>query len=403
MAEKRSYLRAVTEKEKEQYREDYRDKIRRHRLSSVYRLMLVLAAIVVLIAIVYVQYKNHIYTSYDIVSETAFTSISDSEMLCLGENVVTYSHDGIRCTNAKGEVLWNQTFEMQNIMTTVCEDVIAIADYNGRQIYVLDSTQKICEITTTMPIRGIAVAGNGRVAVAVADTKITWIYIYDPDGSPAYEVRTTMGQSGYPVSFSLSPNGELLGVSCVYVDAGAVESRIAFYNFGSVGSNKSDYLVKADTYPDTIIPYICFTNSNTAVAVGEDRLLIYKGTQTPVLDKQHILSEEIQAVYYNEEYIGLMLHTDRLDMQYKMDIYEYSAEEKRGSYYFNLDYENIFFTEDYFVAYNSSECVIQTLGGVNKFEGEFLSSVDLMCPVGKGKSYKFILASKDGIKTIQLK
>lgn len=401
MTKKISYLKEVKETNKE--RQDYQEKIRRHKMSSVYRLLLVAVVILILVAVVYIQYQNHIYTSYELVSTNAFNSIEDSTTMRLGDNILTYSHDGAHCTNAKGEVLWNQTFEMQNILVATCEDMVALADYNGRQIYVLDSTQKISEISTTMPIRNITVAGNGRVAVVAADTKITWIYIYEPDGTLAYEGKTTMGQSGYPVAFSLSPNGELLGQAFAYVDAGVVKSRVAFYNFGAVGSNISDYIVTVDIYPDTIIPYISFLNEDTAVAVGEDRMLVYKGAQKPVLQSQRLIEEEIQAVYHNDSYIGLLLHSDKLDMLNKMDVYQCDSEAKVGTYYFNVDYDDIFFTENYFVAYDNMECIVQTYNGVEKFHGDFLSSTDLLYPIGKGKSYKFVQVSREYINTIQMK
>ncbi len=401
MAKKPSYLREVKPIKEEQT--DYQEKIRRHKMSSVYRLLLVAGMILLLVVVVCIQYKNHIYTSYEMVSTHAYSSIEKSQTMRLGENILTYSFDGAHCTTPKGETLWNQTFEMQDILVANCQDVVALADYNGRQIYVFDSTQKICEISTTMPIRNITVAANGRVAVVAADTKITWIYIYEPDGTLAYEGKTTMGQSGYPVAFSLSPNGELLGQAFVYVDAGVVKSRVAFYNFGAVGSNISDYIVTVDVYPDTIIPYISFMNENTAVAVGEDRVLVYKGNQKPVLESQRLLEEEIRAVYHNESYLGLLLHSDRLDMQNRMELYHCDSEKKVGTYYFNVDYDDIFFTEDYFVAYNNRDCVIQTYDGVEKFQGEFLSSTDLLYPVGKGKSYKFVQVSREYINTIQMK
>lgn len=401
MAERKTHLRAVKVDEKN--REDYRDKIRKHKMSAVYRFLLVVVALLILVAIIYVQYKNHVYTSYDLVDSQTFDRVAGSEIMPLGENILTYSHDGAHCTNAKGEVLWNQTFEMQSILTATCEDVVAFADYNGRSIYVLDSTKKICEINTSMPIRSIAVAGNGRVAVAVADTAITWIYIYNPDGKKAYEVKTTMGQSGYPVDFSLSPNGELLGLVCMYADAGVIKSQIAFHNFGAVGSNMSDYRVSADTYPDTLIPYIEFINGNTAIAVGEDRMLVYKGDQKPVLKTQYLIEDEIQGVYHNEEYIGIMLRSDQIDKQHKLDVYSANKDNKVGSVYFNLKYDDIFFTDEYLAIYNNRECLIQTYGGKSKFEGEFLTTADLLMPIGKGKSFKYILISGENINTIQLK
>lgn len=397
----RRNLRAV--RETETNREDYKNKIRRHKMTMVYRVLLVVVPVLILVAIVYVQYKNHVYTSYEMISTKEFDRVEDSEIMPLGENILTYSRDGAHCTSPKGEVLWNQTFEMQDILTATCEDVVAFADYNGRVIYVLDSKKKLAEITTTMPIRNLAVSGTGRVAVAVADTAITWIYIYDPDGERKYEIKTTMGQSGYPVDFSLSPNGELLGLVCLYTDAGVIKSQIAFHNFGAVGSNMSDYRVCVDTYSDTVIPYIEFINKDTAIAVGEDRFLFYKGAQKPALQSQYLMEEEIQGVYHNEEYVGILLYSEQLDKQHKMDVYNCNKEGKVGSYYFNLKYDDIFFTEDYFAVYNNMECLLQTYSGKEKFNGNFMTAADLLMPVGKGKSFKYLLVSRNTINTIQLK
>lgn len=400
MARRTSNLKEV--KNVEQPREDYRDKIRKHKMSSVYRFLLVVAAVAVLLLIVYIQYKNHVYTSYDMVTTVALDATDNSEIMQLGENILIYSADGARCVNSKGEVLWNQTFEMQNTLIATNEDVVAIADYNGNDIYVLDSTQKICEIKTTMPIRSIAVAGTGRVAATLADTKITWIHVFKPDGTLEFESKASMGQSGYPSAMAMSPNGELLGVSYTYVDYGLVESRIAFYNYGSVGSNKTDYKVNAYTYQDTIIPHFEFLNEDTAVAVGDDRLIIFKGNQKPAEQAQHYFEEEIQAVYQNNGYVGIVLRSDVLDMRHKMDVFNTKAE-KQGSYYFNLDYDEVTFTENYFVVYNNDSCMIQTYKGLTKFEGSFLNSMDVMYPVGKGTGYKFVLVAKDSIDTVQLK
>lgn len=405
MAEK---LKAVKDaNNNEQHREDYKDKIRKHKMSAVYRFLLVVAALVVLLAIVYIQYKNHIYTSYDTITHVALDASDNSKIMRLGDNILIYSADGAHCVNVKGETVWNQSFEMQNILIATNEDVVAFADYNGHEIYVLDSTQKICEIKTTMPIRSIAVAGTGRVAATLADTKITWIHVFDPDGTLEYESKASMGQSGYPSAMAMSPNGELLGVSYTYVDYGLVESRIAFYNYGSVGSNKTDYKVNAYTYQDTVIPYLQFLNEDTVYAVGDDRIILFRGSQKPAEKAQHFFEDEIQSVYQNGEKLGVVFRSDKLEMQHKLEVYvegtEKEGSEKKGTYYFNLDYDDIIFTEDYFIAYNSGSCMIQTYSGLNKYEGDFLNTIDLMYPMGKGTRYKFVLVTKDSVDAIQLK
>lgn len=380
------------------------EKIRRHRQAPLYSALLIVVVVLVLVLIAYTQYTNHLYTSYDIIDTGEFSRIENSKMVTLGENILTYSHDGAYCTNKDGKVLWNQTFEMQNILVSINGDVVAFADYNGKNIYVWDTNKKINEVTTTMPIKNIAVAETGRVAVSVADTGVTWIHIYDADGKQAFEIKTTMEQSGYPLDFSFSPNGELLGLVCVYVDADVIKSQIAFHNFGAVGSNKSDYKVSADIYPDTVIPYIEFINEDTAIAVGDDRVLVYNGNQKPALKSNHMLDARIQAIYHNEEYVGVLLPSDVPEKLYKLMVLRKNKEDdKFGEFYLNDNYNDIFFTEDYFVAYNNTDCMIQTYKGTTKFEGDFLNSADLLIPVGNGKSYKYILVSRDSISTIQLK
>lgn len=383
-------------------RENYKDKIYRHKMSAVYRFLLVVAVILILAIIVYFNYRNHVYTSYDTVSVSTVEMATNATSMQLGQNVLVYSPDGAHCMNVKGEILWDQSFEMQNMLVSTSGDAVAFADHNGNEVYVLNSSQKICEIKTPMPIRSIAVSNVGRVAVAVADTKITWIYLYESDGSLLYEARTTMEQSGYPSAMALSPNGELMGVAFTYVDTGLVETRIAFYNFGAVGANVTDYKVNAYTYKDTVVPYFEFLDGETAVAVADDRLIMYKGGQKPAEQAQHFIADEILAVYANNGYVGVILRSDVLEKRYKMEVFNLKAE-KEGTYYLNMDYEEIVFSEDYFVAYNRKQCYIQTYKGLVKYDGDFLGAVEVMYPLGKGKGYKYVLVSKSSIDTIQLK
>ena len=83
-----------------------------------------------------------------------------------------------------------------------------------------------------------------------------------------------------------------------------------------------------------------------------------------------------------------------------MDVYNTSAV-KVGSYYFDVDYTDIFFEEDAMVIYNESECQIFTTEGVEKYRGNFGKSVRLM--LSAGGSYKYYLVTDNTIDTIQLK
>lgn len=82
MAEIRSY---VKEKNKRIQRQaDYKDKIRKHKLTAVYRVLLVLAAVIALVILIIVQYRRHVYTAYDIISSIAQESTAGTRDIRLG-------------------------------------------------------------------------------------------------------------------------------------------------------------------------------------------------------------------------------------------------------------------------------------------------------------------------------
>ncbi len=399
MADIKNFMK---EREKrEQIQLDYKKKIRKHKLTSMYRIFLITVVAIALIVLVAVQYKRHVYTDYDTISTVEREAVAGTVDVRLGKSILTYSKDGAHCTDAKGNVSWNQTYQIQDIKVAVCGSTAAIASYNGRSIYVQDTEKRLNEITTNLPIRDISVAADGTVTAVLADTDVTWVNTYPASGDDVYEGRTRMDSSGYPMAVSLSPGGELLGVAYVYVDAGVLKTNVVFYNFGRVGENNSDFIVSSNSYTDLLVPYIKFMNETTAFAVGDGRLMIYGGdSQKPDRLAEHLLDEEVRSIFYSDKYIGLVFLADEGDKKYRMDVFGADASRK-GSYFFDTDYTDILFEQDDFVVYNETECVIMTMDGIEKFNGNFTKTVRLMLPTNN--AYRYVIVTDNSIDTIQLK
>ena len=398
MADIRSYMK---EKEKrEQKKTGYREKIFRHKLSNVYRFLLVLVAVIALVALAMVQYRKHIYTDYDVVASVPRENASGAVDRRLGQAILTYSKDGAHCTDTKGNVTWNQTYEIQDIKLAISGNTVAIGSYKGRSIYVQNAEKQLTEITTTMPIRNLTVSESGYVTAVLDSTDVALLNTYNVNGEMIYQGQAHMTESGYPAAVSLSPNGELLCVAYWYVDAGILKTNIAFYNFGPVGENVNDYMVSVYSYTDTLIPQVQFMNNSTAFAVGDNRLTIYSGSHTPVETAGFLIDEEIISVFYSDKYIGLVFRAEDSDKLYRMDVFD-TAAEKVGSFDINIEYTDIFFDQDTFVAYNETECMIMTMDKIAKFAGEFSETVRLMLPTNG--AYKYLLVTDDSIETIQLK
>ena len=158
--------------------------------------------------------------------------------------------------------------------------------------------------------------------------------------------------------------------------------------------------MSADTYEDMLVPDIHFMDNETAFAIGDSRIMFYKGAQKPESFAERMLDKEIFSVYYSEKYVGLVFVNDNGENYYKLEIYNTSGT-KITEVEFDLDYRNIFFENDQVIIYNETECIIQTMDGVRKYEGEFHKPVNLMLPAN-GR-FKYLLVTDNSIDTIQLK
>ncbi|MBE5869130.1 MAG: hypothetical protein E7293_09280 [Lachnospiraceae bacterium] len=384
-------------REKEKRQISYTEKLHRHKMSFVYRVVLALVIVCALVAAGYIYYRNHKYESYDVLSSQESVEVVGTTAVRLGNHAVVYSKDGAHCLGSGGKVKWNQTYEMQSPMVAVCENVVAIADYNGRRIYLYNDAEKLGEVNTTMPIRSICVSASGVVAAVLDDSDITWIRAFDTNGETLVDFKTSMKNYGYPFAVSLSPNSILCGVSYMYMDMGEVKSSIGFYNFGEVGQNQVDNFVGGYDYADTLVPYVQFMSDNTAFAVGDDRLVFYRGGQKPENVANILFAEELQAVYHNEEYVGLVFLSGSGK---RLDVYNASGE-KVISHPFDMDHTDILFDKDRYLIYNERELYIGTMDGIEKYNGIFEKSVKLLVPTGK--SYQYTVITKDSIDVIRMR
>lgn len=403
MSNVRDYLKEKEKRQSTTQSIDYKEKIRSHKLTIFYRTVLTILLIVAIIAFLIVQWKNKIFTESVIIDSSPVTIVQGAEVKNLDGNILLYSKDGASCLNAKGNVVWNRTYEMQAPMISICGQVAAIGDYNGRTIYVMDKNGVKGEVNTNLPIRSFCVSENCVVAAVLDDVNVTRIYIYNANENtetPIVQAQATMDKSGYPISISLSPNGKLMAVSYLYVDSGNMKSSVAFYNFGEVGKNEADNYVSGYDYLDVIMPYVKFMDGNSAFAVGDDRIVFFQGEEKPTNIASNLIEEEIQGIYYNENYVGLVFMNQSGESAYRLDVYN-AAGNKVHSQLFDIEYTDIVFNKDQIVIYNDLDCQICNMKGVDKFTGEFQKNTSLVIPTSS--VYKYITVTTNSIDTIEMK
>ena len=382
---------------------NYKDKIKSHKLTILYRAALVIVLIAAVAVFLVVQWKNKVFSESVVVSSTPVTIVQGAMVENLGGNILLYSKDGASCIDAKGNALWNQTFEMQEPMLSVCNNVAAIGDYNGRTVYVVSSTGQLGTVNTNLPIRKICVSQSGVVAAVLDDAEVTRILLYNGNentDTSIVDIKAPMDQSGYPMSLSRAPNGKLLAISYLHVNSGEMKSSVAFFNFGEVGKNESDNYVSGYDYPDTVIPYVQFMNNSAAFAVSDDRIVFFEGGEKPANKATALLNEEVQGIYYNEDYVGLVFHNQTGESAYRLDVYN-TAGTKIHSQLFDMEYTDIIFSRDQVIIYNDMDCKICNMSGVDKFTGTFEKPSSLLVPTSS--NYKYVSVTSNSVDVIELK
>ena len=400
MANVRDYLKRKKERKEQQGRMNYREKIKSHKFMIFYRTILVVILIMAVGGALYVQWKNKVYKEKTVVFYTEVHIKQDSNLVPLSGYILTNSKDGAGSWDIRGNAVWNQNIEMQNPIVDVCQNVAAIGDYNGRTIYVMNTTGVMGSITTNRPVRDFCVASNGVVAAVLDDADTTWIYLYDSQGKELIYFRTTMKDSGYPVKVAISPSGELVCVSYLFVDSGQMKSSVAFYNFGAVGKNNVNNYVSGYDYSNSVVPLVRFLDNGSVFGVSDDRVMFFGGAQKPVSVAEKFLEDDVQGVYYGDEYIGLVFNSTQSDNRYRLDVYHKSGE-LRQTIEFNINFKDILFHEDQIIIYNESECCIYNSGGAEKYSGNFSRTVLLLIPQSSVRRY--MVVTPDSIDTIELK
>lgn len=379
---------------------EYKNKLLFHKASVLKRMILTIAVIVIVGIGIYVFFKNKVYTNYNVISVVEREDSVNTKYLEYEDGILKYSNDGISFTDYNNNAKWNVAYEMQNPRVDISGSYVAAADLKGNKIYIMNTSGAKGEIDTALPIQQIEVASQGVVYAVMEDDTDIWIFTYNYDGTVLAKSKQPMATSGYPIDIAVSPNGEKLMVSYLYVDSGVMKTDIAFYNYGSVGQNESDNLVSGYTYDGIVFPMVEFLTESVSVAIGDSKVAIYTGNQKPQLLKEIECTEEILSAYYSKEHIGIVFNNDDDADKYRMDIYNLAGE-KVLSKKFSYDYTDILLDESGFIIVNEGEFAAYSMAGIEKFH--YKSNNTLLSVFRPESSGKFVIVDSKNTQFIGLK
>ena len=396
LAKKRRKLRVIrpdTVIESEKSRED---KSRNLKI----KVITIIGIVCALLLAIYLFCVYRTYNNYKVRKTIKIETGTNSQYQAFGEFVVKYSNDGISYINGT-ETIWNEAYEMKSPIVDVCGDYLAIADKNSNTIYIFNKKGKVGEVNTSYPIIKIEVAQQGVVAALLEEASANYIELYDKEGNLIVSHKSLLSENGFPLSFSISNDGEKMMTSYLSIKEGSTENQVIFYNFSNVGKDEVDRVVGTfNQYGETIVPAVYFVSNEDAIAIGDNVLTIYKMKEKPTIRKEIKFDKEIQKVFYNEKYVGLIFENSKGDTPYKMEVYSLSGE-KIMSKEIEMNLDHVKFAGKNVLMYDDVTCELISLNGVVKFKHVFTKQLDAIVPMESTNT--FLLMTKNKIEEISLR
>lgn len=370
---------------------EFERQLREHRLNVLKRAIIVAAVVLIFATGVVLYISLRQYTDYDVRASAERADTKAAQFKEFQGNILKYSNDGAFYTDHNNEQIWNQTYEMSNPTIDICGNYLVIYDKKGNDIYILNKSGLVYHKETNHPIIQVSAASQGTIAVLTDNQSRGLLTMYDKEGNILVNGAIHGEKGGYPVAIALSDDAIKLGVSILDIKDGTVKSTVAFYNFGSVGENAIDHMVSMNTYDDMFIPELNFVSKDRMIAVADTGILIFEGAQTPAETARVEFAEEVNSIFYNNEYVGIVCDGTEETLKNIIKVYDLNGrqtmEESTDMEYVGVE----LLSSNEVCVYNRTICDIYTIHGVFKFHYEFEDEFYKVIPRGTGLNYTFIL------------
>ena len=353
--------------------EKARRKVLRRRL-TIFGVLLVLLGTA---AFGFYQYqRRHQYSGYSTLWETSMNEGDYSSYVYYGSNVLKYNNNGATYYDNQGKLVWTKAYEIKAPAISIQGDYVAIADQRATTIYIIGKDGTAGVASTPLPISKITVADNGVVAAVLEESTASYVNFFKRDGTQLdIQIKVVMGgEGGYPLDIAFSHGGTQMIGSYVYLKSGELKNRVAFHDFSEIGKNKPTRLVAAfeDEFDKSMAARVHFMADPYSCAFTVDKLVFFssKNLAIPALIKTVDIEEEIQSIFYSDEYAGVVVRTGKGENPYRVDVYS-----KKGdpvmSREFDYDYTNVDVDGDLVFIYNEESCRVYNMAGVLKLETTF--------------------------------
>jgi hypothetical protein len=220
---------------------------------------------------------------------------------------------------------------------------------------------------------------------------ISYVRLYDRKGNELASGEFYEENGSFPVDIAFSADAKKMAIDMLDVTDGEVSSTISFYNFGSVGQNEIDNNVGTYSYEDVFISEISYVSADHMIAISDNGLYFFDGSQKPSPKKEIAFDTEVQSVFYNNKYVGITYSNPELEGSWHIKVYDMS-----GNVVMENDteiaYDKIEFLENNEICVRDAySCDLFTIHSIHKFTYTFEKDLYQILSGTDPQSYTFVL------------
>ena len=352
--------------------------------------VILIVAVIIAIAVYFVYTSIREFKGYKTLASTNTKYEANADYTEFGGNLLKITLEGVSYIDPNGEVKWTAGADLKVPIFATRGEWAVVADKGGNGVHVFNTEGQVSSLTMPYKVLDCDIATQGAFVVVLESENTNFVNMYDKNGTPIYEIQTSIDKSGYPLDVSLSDDGQKLFTSYFFMEGIETKNNLTAYNFGSVGQNaNADRIVGGFSLDGQLVTRVQFLTNNLVAAFADTEIILYDMKETPS-ERCRIKYQQaqIESIFFSSGYLGTIEKSSggEESTNYLMRVYDFSGDES-FHYAFNMAYDNIHAGEDEIILTGGNQCCIITRKGRVKFRYAFDTLVRNVIPTSASNEY----------------
>lgn len=307
-----------------------------------------------------------------------------------------YTNNGIEYQEPFGRSKWNVSISYAHPFLVTSDSYAVLGDKGENSLVLFDRKGKVKELVFKYPLVQATVSAQGITEVILEGEGSNYIQVYGKNGKMIADMKSSVDETGYPVTAAISPDGTQLAVSFYSINAAETRTSVVFYDLSRQLQSDDVTLKGGFDYKDTLIPKISFMNDSTVAVFGNTATYFYNIKDEPRKKKEIHFEQEIQSIFENDKYVGYVMDNTQKPEDGKYEIMLFNRKGNRMlDCKLDMNYDFIKMWGNHIIATRDNECTIINKRGNILFQGKIEGDkIESVLPVRGWRTYQIVFRDR---------